>query len=62
MLESKIFQSSVILGGSEFFGVQGVPRIEREVFESFLLHLGIWLGCYGQEWRYFGKTQNSNGL
>jgi hypothetical protein len=38
-------KTDVILGESEFLLEQALPRIEKKVFGSFLLHLGIWLGC-----------------
>jgi hypothetical protein len=35
-----------MLGKSECFLEQALPKIgERKAFGSFLLHLGIWLGC-----------------
>jgi hypothetical protein len=45
-------KTDVILGGSEFLLEQALPRIERKVSGSFLLHLRIWLGCYDNQWHY----------
>jgi hypothetical protein len=47
-----VVKTGVLLGGSDLFWVQALPRIYRGVFGSFLVQLGIWLGCYGQEWHY----------
>jgi hypothetical protein len=38
-------ETGVILGESDFLLEQALHRIERKGFGSFLLHLGIWLGC-----------------
>jgi hypothetical protein len=37
-------RTSGTLGGSSFFWKHVLPRIDREVVGSFLLHLEIWLG------------------
>jgi hypothetical protein len=38
-------KTGVILAEKEFLLEQALPRIERKVFETVLLHLVIQLGC-----------------